>query len=193
MGKIRDSRKKAVEGAERLFRTQGYAATGLTQILEVSGTPKGSFYFHFPGGKRQLAQEVLEVYGQRVLAGMQALAAKHSDPAGFVRALGRAMAKEMEATGWTLGCAAQNLAIELAPADCEFTDALERTFAKWTSAVADGIKAAYSSRHVAERRAAAILAAFEGAKTLARASRSADPFDAVIEIALRDLQMSKTK
>ncbi len=191
MAKIQNSREKAVEGAERLFRTQGYAATGLTQILEVSGAPKGSFYFHFPDGKRQLAQEVLEVYGKRVLAGMQALAAKHSDPAGFVRALGRAMAKEMEATGWTLGCAAQNLAIELAPADREFTDALEKTFTKWTSAVADGIKAAYPSRHVAERRAAAILAAFEGAKTLARASRSAAPFDAVIEIVLRDLQTSK--
>jgi len=188
MEKDRDSRARAIEGAERLFRTQGYAATGLTQILEVSGAPKGSFYFHFPGGKRQLAREVLEVYGARVLAGIRALAAKHGDPAGFIRALCKAMAKEMEATGWTLGCAAQNLAIELAPGDREFADALAQTFAGWTSAITDAIRAAYPSRSVAARRATAILAALEGAKTLARTTRSATPFDAVIDMVLPELR-----
>jgi TetR/AcrR family transcriptional regulator, lmrAB and yxaGH operons repressor len=188
MEKDRDSRARAIEGAERLFRTQGYAATGLTQILEVSDAPKGSFYFHFPEGKRQLAREVLEVYGARVLAGIRALAAKHGDPAGFIRALCKAMAKEMEATGWTLGCAAQNLAIELAPGDREFADALAQTFAGWTSAITDAIRAAYPSRSVAARRATAILAALEGAKTLARTTRSATPFDAVIDMVLPELR-----
>jgi TetR/AcrR family transcriptional repressor of lmrAB and yxaGH operons len=188
MEKDRDSRARAIEGAERLFRTQGYAATGLTQILEVSGAPKGSFYFHFPEGKRQLAREVLEVYGARVLAGIRALAAKHRDPAGFIRALCKAMAKEMEASGWTLGCAAQNLAIELAPGDREFADALAQTFAGWISAITDAIRAAYPSRSVATRRATAILAALEGAKTLARTTRSATPFDAVIDMVLPELR-----
>jgi TetR/AcrR family transcriptional regulator, lmrAB and yxaGH operons repressor len=191
MGKVRDSRAKAVEGAERLFRTQGYAATGLTQILEVSGAPKGSFYFHFPEGKRQLAREVLDVYGARVLAGIRQLAAKHSDPASFIRAVGKAMAMEMEATDWTLGCAAQNLAIELAPGDREFADALAKTFAGWTAVITDAIKAAYPSRAIAERRATAILAALEGAKTLARSSRSATPFDAVIDMVLPELRAAK--
>src|SRR5437016_5527734 len=96
----RDSRAKALDGAERLFRTQGYAATGLTQILQVSGSPKGSFYFHFPGGKRELAAEVLERYGARILAGLKALAAKHAgDPAAFVRAVCKATGKDMETTG----------------------------------------------------------------------------------------------
>jgi TetR/AcrR family transcriptional repressor of lmrAB and yxaGH operons len=191
MGKVRDSRAKAVEGAERLFRTQGYAATGLTQILEVSGAPKGSFYFHFPEGKRQLAREVLDVYGARVLAGIRQLAAKHSDPASFIRAVGKAMAMEMEATDWTLGCAAQNLAIELAPGDREFADALAKTFAGWTAVITDAIRPAYPSGAVAERRATAILAALEGAKTLARSSRSATPFDAVIDMVLPELRAAK--
>jgi TetR/AcrR family transcriptional regulator, lmrAB and yxaGH operons repressor len=191
MEKDRDSRAKAIEGAERLFRTQGYAATGLTQILEESGAPKGSFYFHFPEGKRQLAREVLDVYGARVLAGVRALAAKHSEPASFIRAVGKAMAMEMEATDWTLGCAAQNLAIELAPGDREFADALTKTFAGWTSVITDAIRAAYPSRAVAERRATAILAALEGAKTLARTSRSATPFDAVIDMVLPELRAAK--
>src|SRR5882724_4913434 len=108
MPKRSEARIQAIATAERLFRTQGYAATGLTQILEESGAPKGSFYFHFPEGKRQLAREVLDVYGARVLAGLRALAAKYGDPAGFVRAVCKAMTAEMEASHWTLGCAAQN-------------------------------------------------------------------------------------
>src|SRR5882672_6664842 len=110
MEKRGDSRQKAIEAAERLFRTQGYAATGLTEILEVGGAPKGSFYFHFPGGKRELAGAVLDAYGARIEAGIRALVARHDgDPAGFVRALCKAAAKDMEATDWTFGCAAQNL------------------------------------------------------------------------------------
>lgn len=193
MEKDRDSRARAIEGAERLFRTQGYAATGLTQILEESGAPKGSFYFHFPEGKRQLAREVLDVYGARVLTGLRALAAKHSDPAGFIRAVCKAMALEMEATHWTLGCAAQNLAIELAPGDREFADALAETFAGWTAAITEAIRPAYPSRAIAERRATAILAALEGAKTLARTARSAAPFDAVIDMVLPELRAAKAK
>jgi TetR/AcrR family transcriptional repressor of lmrAB and yxaGH operons len=191
MEKDRDSRAKAIEGAERLFRTQGYAATGLTQILEESGAPKGSFYFHFPEGKRQLAREVLDVYGARVLAGIRALAAKHSDPAGFIRAVGKVMAMEMEASHWTLGCAAQNLAIELAPGDREFAEARTETFAGWIAVITEAIRPAYSSRAVAERRATAILAALEGAKTLARSSRSAAPFDAVVDLVLPELREAK--
>ena len=188
--KIPDARTRAVEGAERLFRTQGYSATGLTQILEVSGAPKGSFYFHFPDGKRQLAHEVLESYGGKVRAGLQALAAKHGgDPAGFVRALGKAMAREMEAADWALGCAAQNLATELAPADREFSEALAKTFAAWIAVITEAIRPAYPSRAAAERRATAILAALEGAKTLARTTRSDAAFEAVIEMVTPELRV----
>jgi tetratricopeptide (TPR) repeat protein len=57
-----DARDRAIATAERLFRIQGYTATGLNQIIEESGSPKGSFYFHFPRGKAQLAEEAIDHY-----------------------------------------------------------------------------------------------------------------------------------
>jgi len=57
--KTADSRARAIETAAELFQRQGYAATGLSQIIEESGSPKGSFYFNFPGGKQQLAEAAL--------------------------------------------------------------------------------------------------------------------------------------
>lgn len=192
MEKSKDARGKALDTAERLFRTQGYFATGLTQILDESGAPKGSFYFHFPQGKQQLAREVLDIYGNRIKAGLQALAAKYTgDPAGYVRAVSKTMAKDMEASGWTLGCAAQNLANELTPADDDFTAAVNATFDGWINVMTDAIKPGYASRVTAEKRAIALLAALEGAKTLARSKRSASPFDAVIDLVLPELRPAK--
>ena len=189
MEKTRDARTRALETAERLFRTQGFAATGLTQILDESGSPKGSFYFHFPDGKQQLAREVLDIYGNRVRAGLAMLAEKHpGDPSGYVRTVAKTMAKEMEASGWALGCAAQNLANEPAPGDPEFADAAAKVFGGWIAVITEAIKPSYPSRAIAERRATALLAALEGAKTLARTTRSAAPFDAVIDMMMPELR-----
>lgn len=179
MARTTDAPEKAVRTAEHLFRVQGYAGTGLAQIIEESGSPKGSFYFHFPGGKRQLALEAIAAYRARTTAGFRALA-EHAggDPGKFVRTLAKALADEMIASGWTCGCLAQTLAQELAPRDAEVADALAALFDEWIGVAAAAI--APRATQAARRHATALVAALEGARTLARAQRSAAPFDAVV-------------
>jgi TetR/AcrR family transcriptional repressor of lmrAB and yxaGH operons len=172
-----DARKKAIETAERLFRIQGYAATGLTQIIEESKSPKGSFYFHFPAGKRELAMEVIAAYRAKTTAGFRALADRAADnPERFVRALAKVVADEMSASGWRKGCVAQTLAQELAPMDARIADSLAALFDEWIAIIASAIGPSDKS---ARRRAIALVAGLEGARTLARAQRSAAPFEAV--------------
>jgi TetR/AcrR family transcriptional repressor of lmrAB and yxaGH operons len=175
-----DAREKAIKTAERLFRVQGYAATGLTQIIEESGSPKGSFYFHFPGGKRELAGEVIAGYRARTTAGFRALADRAGgDPVKFVRALAKAVADEMSSSGWTSGCVAQTLAQELAPGDAEIADALAALFNEWVEIIATAISSAGSGKSE-YGRALALVAGLEGARTLARVQRSAAPIAAVV-------------
>jgi TetR/AcrR family transcriptional repressor of lmrAB and yxaGH operons len=174
-----DAREKAIETAERLFRVQGYAATGLTQIIEESGSPKGSFYFHFPGGKRELATEVIAAYRARTAAGFRALANRTSgEAARFVRSLARSIAHEMSSSGWTVGCVAQTLSQELAPADAGIADELARLFEEWAEVIAAAVGPS-DDPAAARARALALIAGLEGARTLARTLRSAAPFDAV--------------
>lgn len=45
------TREKLIVTAATLFQRQGVRATGLAEILKVSGTPKGSLYYYFPKGK----------------------------------------------------------------------------------------------------------------------------------------------
>jgi len=42
-----------------LFRTHGYAGTSLSQITQATGKGKGSLYHFFPGGKHDMAEQVL--------------------------------------------------------------------------------------------------------------------------------------
>ena len=42
------------------FRTRGYDATSLSNIAMATGLGKSSLYHHFPGGKEQMAADVLE-------------------------------------------------------------------------------------------------------------------------------------
>ena len=59
-------------------------------------------------------------------------------------------------------------------------DALAAVFAAWAAVIAGMFAPASTSRGAAERRALALIAALEGARSLARAMRSASPFDAVV-------------
>ena len=53
-----DTRTRMLEATARLLRQRGYHGTSLNDILAASGAPRGSLYFHFPGGKDQLVIEV---------------------------------------------------------------------------------------------------------------------------------------
>src|SRR3954468_4070961 len=69
----RSSRKALVHPTATLLRRQGYAATGLSEIVARSGAPRGSLYFHFPGGKEELAVAALTRAGEQLQAGIEAM------------------------------------------------------------------------------------------------------------------------
>lgn len=54
------TRDQLIEAGLGLMRKYGYGATGLQEILQSSGIPKGSFYHHF-GSKEKLLQPCLIV------------------------------------------------------------------------------------------------------------------------------------
>jgi len=42
-----NTREEIIRKGAELIHAQGFNATGLKQILQVAGIPKGSFYFYF--------------------------------------------------------------------------------------------------------------------------------------------------
>ncbi len=56
-----DTRERLIEAARDLFLKQGYASTGIAQILEAADAGSGSLYYFFPT-KEDLLLAVLEWY-----------------------------------------------------------------------------------------------------------------------------------
>src|SRR5689334_21281371 len=89
-----------VRTAMRLFRRQGYAATGLQQILAESGAPRGSLYHYFPDGKESIGAAAVELAGELVAETLRGLAARHRQPGAFIAAYCRLYAKWMAESGF---------------------------------------------------------------------------------------------
>ena len=181
-----DARARAIATAERLFRIQGYTATGLTQIIEESGSPKGSFYFHFPRGKAQLAEEAIDHYVAGRMAVLRTISANTAgDPVKFVHQTFSTFAAEMIATDFQYGWLMQNLANELPALDAELTQRVARGFVDSTAIVAEHFRGCGFAAARASSAAAALVAAVEGARTIARLERTPAIFEALAAVSVQ--------
>jgi TetR/AcrR family transcriptional regulator, lmrAB and yxaGH operons repressor len=181
-----DARARAIATAERLFRIQGYAATGLTQIIAESGSPKGSFYFHFPRGKTQLAEETIDLYlANRAAVFRQISANTTGGAANFFNQIFGTIAAEMIADDYQVGCLMQNLVNERSALDAGLTERLARGFVDLCDIIAEHLRDCGFAPALASSSAAALLAAIEGGRTIARVERAPTVFEALADIFCR--------
>lgn len=164
-----------VHAARELFRERGYHATAMSDVIERSGSPRGSTYYYFPGGKRQLAREAVAAAGDQIEE-MVALAADHAyDPASLVRGLAEVVAARLEGSSYREGCAIATMVLELAAGDEELSFDFDRVFARWRAALVSR----FESWGIAPQRAVVfadlVMSGFEGAMVLSRAARSTEP------------------
>jgi AcrR family transcriptional regulator len=165
-------------GAARLFRRQGFAATGWRQVVAEGKAPWGSQAHHFPGGKEQLCAEALADAGTRYRQVLvAALAQRH--PADMVAGWARAAARDLEASGWADGCPIATVALETAHTSATLAAACDGALQSWIDAVTDAIAARGVAGDEARALGTLVIAGIEGALVLARASRSGAPLHAV--------------
>ncbi|WP_063807408.1 TetR/AcrR family transcriptional regulator [Streptomyces caeruleatus] len=58
--RAKSTRQGIMSAAGLAFEEKGYEGATVNEIIEVAGTTKGGFYFHFPGGRRDLAAAILD-------------------------------------------------------------------------------------------------------------------------------------
>lgn len=175
MGRAPRHKQNLVRTAMRLFRRQGYASTGLQQIVAESGAPRGSLYHYFPSGKEALGEAAIEMAGGMIRQMLSELAARHDAPGAFLRAYCRVMAGWMQESGFQSGCPVATTLLETAPRSPGITAAGRRAIDGWIDVVADVLARGGMPEREARSRAQLIIAAMEGALILSRIRRSARP------------------
>ncbi len=183
MGKASLHKDNLVRTAMRLFRRQGYASSGLQQILAESGAPKGSLYHYFPDGKEALGEAAVRLAADMIGRMLRDLADRHSDPTAFVRAYARTMAGWMQASDFESGCPIATTLLETAPQSPAITAAGLQAIDDWTDVIAGVFERDGMPRRSARTRAGLVISAMEGALILARVRQSTRPILDVVQIA----------
>ena len=80
-------RQKILDAARQQFAKTGLRKTSLTDIAKPLGVGKTAVYHHFPGGKRELMEEVMRHEEEVLLNHMKKAVARESDPRKQIRAL----------------------------------------------------------------------------------------------------------
>lgn len=177
MARPGDSKRKTIDAAVRLFRRQGYNGTGLSEILAAGGAPRGSLYFHFPGGKDEIGLEALGSVGSATRASIAAAAAGASAMDEFLNLVVDAMTDHMKESAFQDGCLVAAVTIDAATFSARLAKAASEVFASWIDELTKGLVRFGSDPAKAPELASTILAQLEGALLLARAGRSAAPID----------------
>jgi TetR/AcrR family transcriptional repressor of lmrAB and yxaGH operons len=161
------SRAALIDTAALLFRRQGYAATGVNQILETADVKAGSLYHHFPDGKQQLAAAVVESAGGQIEGLLRHFLDSDSSVADIVDGWIDLLIGALASDGRD-GCPIEPIATESVNASSQVRDASARAFAGWSAAVADRLRADDWPDPDAEQTALAVIALIEGALILSR-------------------------
>jgi TetR/AcrR family transcriptional repressor of nem operon len=165
-----------------LMHRHGYAASGVKDITDLAGVPKGSFYSYF-ASKEILAAEVLTHYWAPIELDLLPLLLDTAvDPVTRVARFFRALADEHESHDFLLGCMVGRMSLEVAGSSEIARLELARILARWDAAIAACLREAQDRDLVGRDRsaddlAAIVVEAWEGAALRGKVSRSRLPYD----------------
>jgi AcrR family transcriptional regulator len=151
-------------------------------VVAEAQAPFGSLYHHFPGGKQQLAEEVIRAAGAFFMALVTAVYDEQSTPEASVHAVFKGAAETLAVTDFNDACPISTIALEVASTNDDLRRATAEVFEQWTVALTE---------RVGDRdRALAVLSALEGAFILCRAHRSVEPMLAAGKMAATHVAQS---
>jgi len=169
-----DTRERIVDASAELLRRQGYAATGVKQIVTAARAPFGSIYHFFPGGKEELGAEAIRRSGTLYELLIPAVFDPAPDLVSAVRAFFAGAAEHLRQTDYADACPIATVALEVSSTSEPMRQACADVFESWIAAGTPRFTAAGLSEPAARELVIAMIVALEGAFVLARAMRSTD-------------------
>ena len=171
------TREKMIGGAASLLSQRGLQGTSFSEVLELTDTPRGSIYHHFPGGKDELVAEAIALLGSVVAERIRGTEADR--PEQVAEAFAQGWREFVEATDLKSVCVMSAVTVGAGADSEELLPAVATAFASWRDALADAYARTGLDKADSRRLALTSVAALEGAMIVARAEQSMEPFDAV--------------
>jgi AcrR family transcriptional regulator len=177
----RNPRERTVRSAALLFRERGVGRTGLRDVVEHAGAPRGSLQYYFPGGKEQLLAEAMKWMAERAARPLHAALAADEPPTPreVVHGLLDRFRELLTVTEFRGGCPIVAGVADASWDSPTVTEAARTAFATWVAPLQDALARGGVPTDRAARLALLVVSAAEGAVVLSRARQDFSALDAV--------------
>ena len=172
-----ETRATMIEGAIQLLATRGVHGASLLKVLEHTGAPRGSVYYHFPGGKEELILAALAVTGQRHDRFVERFRGTSAEEitAGYLELWRGILVRSRLESGCPI------LAVTVSASAGPLLDRAGEIFRTSQRHLADLYEEIGVDRSAAERFVTILVASAEGAVVLSRAQQTIEPFEVVAD------------
>ncbi len=161
---------------------KGYNATGVKDIVDAAGIPKGSFYNYFES-KEDFVIQVLQYFADHYSTVMaETLRDRSLPPLQRIEKFYKESIKQFRECDFTLGCFGGNLCIEMGDISLPIGDATEAFFKRSESVLLSCLQEAQDAGDLAKEKNIDKLTKFifnswSGAILRMKASRSPEPLN----------------
>jgi TetR/AcrR family transcriptional repressor of nem operon len=175
-----DIPERLLSAGLKLFLQQGYNATGIQQITDQAGVPKGSFYNHF-ASKEAFAAAIVSRYAHNMQRSWERMmTTAPAEPMATIRHVFAQMLSYHERSTCSAGCLIGNFAAEIALASEPCRQNLLAAQLAWRQRLAGLLTAAQASGDIRDDIDATALsaltwAAWEGGLLRMKVERSVQP------------------
>jgi TetR/AcrR family transcriptional repressor of lmrAB and yxaGH operons len=170
-----DTRHRLIRTTGRLLRTQGYAGTGLNQIVAEADAPKGSMYFHFPGGKAELAAAAVDRFATVITNRLRDGLERSATVSEAVTEFFDSYIEHLERTSFREGCAVATVALDASGQHEVLAESTSRALHEWVDTLAAALEAEGRDPAEAHGLATLVIATIEGTIVIGKGERSTEP------------------
>lgn len=190
-----ETRTRLVRRGMEILTEHGYACTGINDVLNSVGVPKGSFYYYF-SSKEDFGRAVIGAYADYFANKLDRwLLNEERAPLDRLRDFVADGKRGMERHNFRRGCLIGNLGQELAGSNDQFRESLEAVFKDWQASTERCLLEAKHRDEIAENSDCKKLAEFfwigwEGAILRAKLAHSNEPLDIFENAFFSSLEMN---
>lgn len=176
------TRDRILEAGAEVIGAKGFNGSGLNEILQRAGVPKGSFYHYF-ASKEEFGVALIERARDEYLDSLRThLSDRKRTAVQRLRAIFEETREECANSGATVECIIPKLALETASLSEPVHAAVRCVYQQWSAIIAQVIREGQAAdeidrRHDADRLANVLVMMWEGAAIRMQIDRSVQPLD----------------
>lgn len=169
------TKQRIIEVMAGLLEENGYEATGLSELGKEAETPKGSLYFHFPGGKEELTSLAILHSGEQLNEFFNLAFSKSESPTHAIKQVFSALEDRIVTSNYRKGCPIATTAMEAANQSIPVANACKEVYALWSKTIESYLTQNGYNPRVTKTLSVSILSLWEGALLLSKLQKSPEP------------------